>query len=220
MTTLMKMEKDRSHMTERMLNLTLEIITLLIGESFPPVKSGDQITITVPPLHSFTPELNSKKILEVADNMIELLTGQVPLYFSMEFLKLLEEQNDLFKDIIMENQLPFASPGNGDFIIKEAGKAYDSKVSFYVFLHRVILLSLYGLDFKVESSVPDTDGSSNRNPLERCSRPLNFQDSRQEDLTIPHYFQVGGVWNIKRLNPLTETVWNLYFYFTDGGIRM
>ncbi|KAM5126948.1 zinc finger protein 404-like [Mantella aurantiaca] len=33
------------------------------------------------------------------------------------------------------------------------------------------------------------DGSSNRNPPERCPRPLYSQDSTQEDLTIPHHHQ-------------------------------
>ncbi|KAM5141442.1 uncharacterized protein ACMZJ9_015202 [Mantella aurantiaca] len=34
------------------------------------------------------------------------------------------------------------------------------------------------------------DGSSNRNPPERCPRPLYSRDSTQEDLTIPHHHQV------------------------------
>ncbi|KAM5125744.1 uncharacterized protein ACMZJ9_021983 [Mantella aurantiaca] len=37
-----------------------------------------------------------------------------------------------------------------------------------------------------------TDGSSNRNPPERCPRPLYSRDSTQEDLTIPHHHQVDG----------------------------
>ncbi|CAI9623978.1 unnamed protein product, partial [Staurois parvus] len=42
----MRMEEDRSHMTEKILNLTLEIIYLLTGERFPLLKSG-HMTITV-----------------------------------------------------------------------------------------------------------------------------------------------------------------------------
>ncbi|XP_077345676.1 uncharacterized protein LOC143989426 isoform X1 [Lithobates pipiens] len=118
MTRSMRMEKGQSHMTERILNLTLEIIYLLIGESFPPVKSGDHFTITVPPPHSLTPEINSsKKILEVAKKMMELLTGEVPIrcqdvtvYFSMEEWEYLEGHKDLYKDVMMDNQPPLTSP--------------------------------------------------------------------------------------------------------------
>ncbi|XP_040203473.1 gastrula zinc finger protein XlCGF53.1-like [Rana temporaria] len=80
MTTAVGMEEDQGHMTERILNLTLEIIYLLIGESFPPVKSGDHMTIKLPPPHSLTPEIKcNKKILEVTKKMMELLTGEVPI---------------------------------------------------------------------------------------------------------------------------------------------
>ncbi|CAI9560067.1 unnamed protein product, partial [Staurois parvus] len=73
----MRMEEDRSHMTERILNLTLEIIYLLTGERFPPLKSGDHMTNTVPPCDSLNPERhNMQKILEVTKKMMELLTGE------------------------------------------------------------------------------------------------------------------------------------------------
>ncbi|XP_073467281.1 uncharacterized protein [Aquarana catesbeiana] len=118
MTTSMRMEKGQSHITERILNLTLEIIYLLIGENFPPVKSGDHITITVPPPHSLTPEINSnKKILEVTKKMMALLTREVPIrcqdvtvYFSMEEWEYLEGHKDLYKDVMMDNQPPLTSP--------------------------------------------------------------------------------------------------------------
>ncbi|CAI9541736.1 unnamed protein product [Staurois parvus] len=74
----MRMEEDRSHMTEKILNLTLEIIYLLTGERFPLLKSGDHMTITVPPCDSLNPERhNMQKILEVTKKMMELLTGEV-----------------------------------------------------------------------------------------------------------------------------------------------
>ncbi|KAM5182185.1 uncharacterized protein ACMZJ9_002554 [Mantella aurantiaca] len=154
MTTSMRMEEDQSHMTERILNLTLEIIYLLTGESYPLVKSDDQVTIMVPPPHSLKPERNyTKKILEVTQKMIGVLTGEVPIrcqdvtvYFSMEEWEYLEGHKDLYKDVMMDNQPPLTSP----------------------------------------------DGSSNRNPPERCPCPLYSQDSTQEDLTIPHHHQVNG----------------------------
>ncbi|KAM5126262.1 uncharacterized protein ACMZJ9_021557 [Mantella aurantiaca] len=154
MTTSMKMEKAQSHMNEKILNLTLEIIYLLTGEGFPPMNSGDYITITIPSPHSMTPQRhNREKILEVIQKMIGVLTGEVPIrcqdvtvYFSMEEWEYLEGHKDLYKDVMMDNQPPLTSP----------------------------------------------DGSSNRNPPERCPRPLYSRDSTQEDLTIPHHHQVDG----------------------------
>ncbi|XP_073453363.1 gastrula zinc finger protein XlCGF66.1-like isoform X2 [Aquarana catesbeiana] len=157
--------KDRSHMTEKILNLTLEIIYLLSGEDYILVKTfGELVTpsnrprvvegwsrihspITVPALPSPTPERNSdKKILEVTQKIIELLTGEVPIrcqdvtvYFSMEEWEYIEGHKDLYRDIMMENGPPLTSP----------------------------------------------DGSSNRNPPERCHRPLYSRDSTQEHQEIP-----------------------------------
>ncbi|XP_068113867.1 uncharacterized protein [Hyperolius riggenbachi] len=136
MTALLRMDEDQSHMTERIFNLTLEIICLLTGESFPPVKSGDHVTITVPPPHFLISE-GHNKILEITRKMMELLTGEEQQY--------IDEHQDLYKDAMMENQLPLTSP----------------------------------------------DGSSNRNPPERCTGPLYSQDCQQEDHTIPHHYQGG-----------------------------
>ncbi|PIO14942.1 hypothetical protein AB205_0105030 [Aquarana catesbeiana] len=102
----MRMEEDRSHMTEKILNFTLEIIYLLTGES------SDYMTITVPPCCSLKPERhNMEKILEVTKKMMELLTGEVPIrcqdvtvYFSMEEWEYLEGHKDLYKDVMMDNQ--------------------------------------------------------------------------------------------------------------------
>ncbi|XP_018429294.1 PREDICTED: oocyte zinc finger protein XlCOF8.4-like, partial [Nanorana parkeri] len=48
------------------------------GESFPLLKSGYHVTITVPPCDSLKPErANIEKILEVIKKMMELLTGEI-----------------------------------------------------------------------------------------------------------------------------------------------
>ncbi|PIO14493.1 hypothetical protein AB205_0059570 [Aquarana catesbeiana] len=118
MTAQMRMEEDRSHMTEKILNLTLEIIYLLTGERFPLVKSGDHMAVTVPPCDSLKPERHKmQKILEVTKKMMELLTGEVPIrcqdvtvYFSMEEWEYLEGHKDLYKDVMIDNQPPLTSP--------------------------------------------------------------------------------------------------------------
>ncbi|XP_068115261.1 gastrula zinc finger protein XlCGF53.1-like [Hyperolius riggenbachi] len=117
MTTSVRMDGDWSHMTERLLNLTLEFICLLTGEGFLPVKSGDQVTITVPPAHFLVPERNmKKKILQVIQQITELLMGEVPVgcqdvpTFSSKEWQNVEGHKDLSKDIMMENQPPLTSP--------------------------------------------------------------------------------------------------------------
>ncbi|XP_068113863.1 uncharacterized protein [Hyperolius riggenbachi] len=118
MTTSLRMDEDQSHMTERIFNLTLEIICLLTGERFPSVKSGDHVTITVPPPHSLISKGHNKQnILEITGKMIELLTGEVPMkcqdvaiYFSMEEEQCIQGHKDLYKDAMIENQSPLTSP--------------------------------------------------------------------------------------------------------------
>ncbi|XP_044151892.1 zinc finger protein OZF-like [Bufo gargarizans] len=129
------MEKDRNQMTDRILNLTLEIIYLLTGEDYVPAKKSDEVVkpsschseglsrtpspSTVSPTHSLTHEKinEEKKILDLTNKIIQLLTGEVPVrcqdvtvYFSMEEWDYLEGHKDLYKDIIMETHQPFTSP--------------------------------------------------------------------------------------------------------------
>ncbi|XP_077323402.1 uncharacterized protein LOC143957125 isoform X1 [Lithobates pipiens] len=154
---VLKMDK------EKILNLTLEIIYLLTGEYYGPLKkSGGHVTLSShsvmsrawsrsqslivdPPPSSPTLERSDEKILEVTQKIIELLTGEVPIrcqdvtvYFSMEEWEYIEGHKDLYKDVMMEKRPPLTSP----------------------------------------------DGSSNRNPPERCPRPLYSRDSTQEDQEI------------------------------------
>ncbi|KAM5141654.1 uncharacterized protein ACMZJ9_015368 [Mantella aurantiaca] len=80
----MNMKSDGSHMTGRVVQLTLEIIYLLTGEDYMMVRktSGDHVTssrCSIEDLHppSLRPERANKKILEIISQIIELLTGEV-----------------------------------------------------------------------------------------------------------------------------------------------
>ncbi|XP_044147842.1 zinc finger protein 501-like [Bufo gargarizans] len=152
------MEKDRDLMAAMILDLTLEIISLITGEDYTVVKksSGECVTprvsggrsrtqspITEPPPHSL---IHGQKLLELTTRITELLSGEVPIrcqdvavYFSMEEWEYLEEHKDLCKDAMMENHQSLTSP----------------------------------------------DGSRQRNPPERCPSPQYSQDCPEEKPNVP-----------------------------------
>ncbi|XP_040177074.1 zinc finger protein 189-like [Rana temporaria] len=130
----MRMEKDRNQMTDRILNITLEIIYLLTGEDYvpskktgddaapssshPPVSEGSsrsQSPSTESPAPSLTPERDDKKILQLTNKIIELLTGEVPVrcedvavYLSMEEWEYFEGHKDLYTEAMMKGHQPRA----------------------------------------------------------------------------------------------------------------
>ncbi|XP_068112215.1 zinc finger protein 829-like isoform X2 [Hyperolius riggenbachi] len=139
------MEKDQSHLTERILNLTLEIIYLLTGEDYGPTTK--QPIISAPSFLS--PGRQNREILEVTRKIIELLTDEVPIRcqdvtvcFSIEEWQYVETHKDLYKDVLTKSQLhlpsvdsldyetaPVASPGpilSPHFTEKEEDNFQDS----------------------------------------------------------------------------------------------
>ncbi|XP_071987002.1 uncharacterized protein [Engystomops pustulosus] len=149
-----------SGMTEKILNLSLEIIYLLTGEdntvvrnildksvtpiSCPHVSGGwSKSPIMEPP--SLMPKRNKKqKILEITYKMIELLSGE-------EEWDYIEGHKDQYKNIIMEEH----------------------------------------------QDPPSPDGSSERNPSERCPSPWYSQDGPEEDYSVPDGEQAEDVADIK-----------------------
>ncbi|XP_077112171.1 uncharacterized protein LOC143767619 isoform X1 [Ranitomeya variabilis] len=127
------MDMDRDKMAERILHFTLEILFRLTGEDYTVVKKtssercpgpvsegwGRPLNpMTGPPPHPLIHEdISDKKILDLTYNMIELLTGEVPIrcqdvavYFSMEEWEYLQGHNDLYKDVMTEVPQPLTSP--------------------------------------------------------------------------------------------------------------
>ncbi|XP_063289715.1 oocyte zinc finger protein XlCOF7.1-like [Pelobates fuscus] len=118
------MDKDKKQKTEKILDLTLEIIYLLTGEDCVVVKKpGDNVmwssilcvlerSYKTQP-HSTVPSHDKnydQKILDLSNQIIHLLTGEVPIrcedvtvYFSVEEWEYLEGHQDFYKDMLMEN---------------------------------------------------------------------------------------------------------------------
>ncbi|XP_056387462.1 zinc finger protein 567-like isoform X2 [Hyla sarda] len=123
---------NSNKMTKRILNLTMKIIHLLTGEDFAVEKkasgecqtpsshssmsegwSRSQSPITMPPPHSLVNERDKQKVLRLANNIVHLLTGEVPVrckdvtvYFSMEEWEYIEERMDLYKEVMTETHQP------------------------------------------------------------------------------------------------------------------
>ncbi|XP_073451111.1 uncharacterized protein [Aquarana catesbeiana] len=76
MTSSVRMEEDRSHMTEKILNLTLEIIYLLTGEDYELVKKTSNERLPPSILHSWTPQRDKRKVREIINKITELLMGE------------------------------------------------------------------------------------------------------------------------------------------------
>ncbi|XP_056409202.1 oocyte zinc finger protein XlCOF8.4-like [Hyla sarda] len=128
------MERDRNKMADRIINLTLQILFRLTGEDYTVVKKSSSghcrapvcegwgrtlSPIPGPPPHSLIyEEMDEQKILELIKNMMELLTGEVPIrcqdvavHSSLENWEYVEGHKDQYKDqVMMEDQQPLTSP--------------------------------------------------------------------------------------------------------------
>ncbi|XP_077321950.1 uncharacterized protein LOC143955708 isoform X2 [Lithobates pipiens] len=195
MTTSMRMGKDQSQVTEKMLDLTLEIIYLLTGEDYKLVKktSGDPLTpnscrrgespTTVFPPHCPTPKGKENKILEVIKKMMELLTGEVSgagnsgtLSSNRQGIPHHDQDKELIDIKVEDPEEDTLVSGEEESM--EEGERIECK--------------------QEESSLRmGTNGSSNGNPPERCPRPLYSRDSTQEDHTIPHHHQAEDLKDLK-----------------------
>ncbi|XP_066461156.1 zinc finger protein 615-like isoform X3 [Eleutherodactylus coqui] len=189
-----RMEKDRRNMVKRILNLTIQILFELTGEDYTvmhksssdgcraPVCDGQRRPLsptTGPAPHPLIREdINVQKILELANKMIELLTGEVPIrcqdvavYFSMEEWEYLEGHKDLYKEAMMETHQPLPSPGPYRI---HSSKMEDNrnKMAESVFnLTLEILFQLTGEDYTV---VKKTSSDGSRAPVcDGWGRPLS-----------------------------------------------
>uniref|UniRef100_A0A8C5PTP7 C2H2-type domain-containing protein n=1 Tax=Leptobrachium leishanense TaxID=445787 RepID=A0A8C5PTP7_9ANUR len=119
----------RDLLSQRILDLTLEMIFLLTGEGHMVVKIHEMVSDssrhqisghgrnqsfnTEPQPHSGIHEQNHEKILELSNQIIRLLTGEVPIrcedvtvYLSMEEWEYVERHKELYEDVMMEDHQP------------------------------------------------------------------------------------------------------------------
>ncbi|XP_077111294.1 uncharacterized protein LOC143767144 [Ranitomeya variabilis] len=133
------MEKNQSQLTERILNITLEIIYVLTGEDYGPICNENVIPrsnscgfggfrsmqgpITeMPPNSSVQERSREQKILDLTNKIIQMLTGEVPVkcqdvavYFSMEEWEYLEGHQDQYEGMITPQDLARATYELGEF---------------------------------------------------------------------------------------------------------
>ncbi|PIO26987.1 hypothetical protein AB205_0161080, partial [Aquarana catesbeiana] len=178
MISSMRMEEDPSHVTERILDLTLEIIYLLTGESFPPVKSGDHLTITVPSSHLLKPKRNNEKmILELANKIIDLLTGEVPIRCQNVMASVgecLEGHKDLYKDVASPDGSSNENPP------ERCPRPLDSTQKSHIISHRV------KEEIKEEDEVGVMEDSSGHNDPFKHSMMERFSETNCRILIPGH----------------------------------
>ncbi|CAH2321432.1 oocyte zinc finger -like [Pelobates cultripes] len=102
---------DQPWITESILKITLEIIHLMTGEDLIVVKKpGDSAANS--PTMEVDVKKNEEKVLELANNIIQLLTGQViintgdvAIYFTLEEWDYLIKNQHLYRDVMQSGSL-------------------------------------------------------------------------------------------------------------------
>ncbi|XP_073538884.1 uncharacterized protein [Phyllobates terribilis] len=216
---------DEDETTRRLLHFTLEIISLLSGEDYTIVRKtpGEGVTpsihlqesggrspdpITEPPPHPPIHE-RKKKILELSNKMIELLSGEVPIrcqdvavYLSMEEWEYLEGHQDRYQEVMMEELRPLTSPDGSrrrnppercprplysqdcpeeNHNIPEDHQGED--------LIDIKVEVIHGAREATAIWADQQDGLMERNPPDQCPRPLYPQDCPEENHNVPESHQ-------------------------------
>ncbi|XP_073416513.1 uncharacterized protein [Dendrobates tinctorius] len=236
------MDEDRDETTRRLFHCALEIISLLSGEDYTIVRKtpGDCVTpiihlqesggrspgpITEPPPHSPIHERN-KKILELSNKMIELLSGEVPIrcqdvavYLSMEEWEYLAGHQDRYQAVMMEELRPL-TPRDGSRRRNPPERCphplypHDCPEENHNIpgdhqgedLIDIKVEVIHGAQEEIAIWADQQDVSSRRNPPERCPHPLYSQDCPEENHNIPEDHQEEDPTRIKVKDETEEEV--------------
>ncbi|XP_073506960.1 uncharacterized protein [Phyllobates terribilis] len=170
--------------------------------------------ITEPPPHPPIHERKRKKILELSNKMIELLSGEVPIrcqdvavYLSMEEWEYLEGHQDRYQEVMMEELRPLTSPDGSrrrnppercprplypqdcpeeNHNIPEDHQVDDTEGEDLIDIKVEVI---HGAQEATAIWADQQYGSRRRNPPERCPRPLYPQDCPEENHSIPEDHQ-------------------------------
>ncbi|XP_066451495.1 gastrula zinc finger protein XlCGF66.1-like isoform X1 [Eleutherodactylus coqui] len=157
-----RMEKDRDHMAAQILDLTLEIIYWITGEDYTVVKklSGECVTPCVAGGQSQT----QSPITEPSPH--SLIHEQ----------KILEVTHRITE--LLTGEVPIRCQ---DVAVYFSMEEWD-----YLEGHKDLYKDVMMEDHQ---PLPSPDGSSQRNPPERCHSPLYSQDCPEEEEHVPLYHQ-------------------------------
>ncbi|XP_075703229.1 uncharacterized protein LOC142673168 [Rhinoderma darwinii] len=167
-----RMDKDRNEMSRRILNFTLDIIYLLSGEEYTIVKktSGD---CTTPIIHESGGWSSSRSPIT-----------EPPPHSRIDEKKILELIYKMTE--LLTGEVPIRCQDVTLYFSMEEWEYLEGHKDLYE-------------EVMMENYRPRTsqDGSSRRNPPERCPSPLYSQDSPEENRNVPENHQGEDLTDIK-----------------------
>ncbi|KAG9462680.1 hypothetical protein GDO78_023329 [Eleutherodactylus coqui] len=147
--------------------------------------------------------------------MMELLTGEVPIrcqdvavYFSMEEWEYIGGHQDLYEEVMMGDHQPLTSQDGASRrnpqercprpLYSQDCPEQDPNVLEDHQSETLINIKMEVKDEEETDMRTDQQyGSNERNPLDRCPRPLYSQDCPEEDPDVPEDHQVENLIGIK-----------------------
>ncbi|XP_063287899.1 histone-lysine N-methyltransferase PRDM9-like isoform X2 [Pelobates fuscus] len=189
------MSKDRGHMTEKILLLTLEIIRLLTGEDYIIVRktsehgTDDNVpSLVVPPSYSYGTD-NDLKIMDLANMIIQLLSEEVSSKFHILRVQLSLEEEKHTQSTAGSNS---RSDTEGDYTVHCSHDSVKEEDEFTLDFKMLRGDALFNLQCKEEPNPTEIspDGASSSSDTEGDPSLHYPQDSTKEENGITQDFKV------------------------------